>query len=103
MSDDDLRTAERRCGIGLGPQNTDLTTDATTNNADTIKFGTGATTTTSKRPDPPDLDGARCEVGGCLEPATATCWSHEYDTWFRFCDIHVETKTAKFDDLEVVD
>ena len=58
---------------------------------------------TSKRPDPPTLDGARCEVAGCGEPATVLCWSDEWETWFRYCSSDADRMIARYDDLEVVE
>lgn len=64
---------------------------------------TGATYyATDDRPPAPDLDGARCEVAGCAEPATVHCWTEEYQEWFRFCAPHAERQTATYEDLEVV-
>lgn len=55
------------------------------------------------RPDAPELEGARCEIGGCGEPAKVTCWSAKYTTWFCYCEPHADQKTDGFADLEVAD
>lgn len=72
--------------------------DLTTYSGDTHDY----TVSEDARPDPTDVEDARCEVAACERPATTACWSREFDTFFRYCDTHAEEKLAQFEDLEVV-
>lgn len=69
----------------------------------TDTVATAATTTDDDRPDPPEIDGVRCEVAGCGQYAAVPCWSNKLEVWFRFCEDCAAEKDAQYDDLEVVE